>query len=155
MCDPVHTTIIAFSRARFPPHSNNTNTTNTHHQHTHTGDWNCLITGTPHADECVRLLKKSQRVLIDDGSVVLRVVRRVNTDMVICMVEVGGPVGQFKGLNVPDLDVHMPALTVYINIRVCVYMCVYIYMCVCFMCVYVYDYVYVCVYVCVCIAHIN
>ena len=58
-----------------------------------------------------RLLPASVRQLINDGAVVLRVESRVSETEVGCSVLVGGPVGDHKGINVPDLQVPLPALT--------------------------------------------
>lgn len=48
------------------------------------------------------------RVLINDGAVVLRVKERIDSDELVCEVLVGGPVGEHKGVNVPDLAVSTP-----------------------------------------------
>ena len=49
--------------------------------------------------------------LINDGAVVLKVEKRLSEVEVECSVVVGGPVGEHKGINVPDLKVPLPALT--------------------------------------------
>ncbi|MDR2381334.1 MAG: pyruvate kinase, partial [Bifidobacteriaceae bacterium] len=50
------------------------------------------------------------RILIDDGKVVLRVERVVGAD-VLTTVEVGGEISDHKGLNLPGVAVSVPALT--------------------------------------------
>ncbi|MDR1443214.1 MAG: pyruvate kinase [Bifidobacteriaceae bacterium] len=50
------------------------------------------------------------RILIDDGKVVLRVDEVTGTD-VVTTVEVGGEVSDHKGLNLPGAAVSVPALT--------------------------------------------
>ncbi len=51
------------------------------------------------------------RIMINDGAVVLRVQKRVAADEVLCLVVVGGEVGEKKGMNVPELKVPIPAIT--------------------------------------------
>jgi pyruvate kinase len=55
-------------------------------------------------------LEKGQRLLIDDGKLRLRVIR-AEADSVLCSAEVGGPISDRKGVNVPDAVVPVPALT--------------------------------------------
>jgi pyruvate kinase len=50
------------------------------------------------------------RILIDDGKVVVRVDKVTTTD-VVTTVEVGGEVSDHKGLNLPGVAVSVPALT--------------------------------------------
>lgn len=50
------------------------------------------------------------RLLIDDGNVAVRVVEVTETD-VVTKVEVGGPVSDHKGLNLPGVAVSVPALS--------------------------------------------
>jgi len=50
------------------------------------------------------------KILIDDGLVVVRIVEVDGPD-VITRVEVGGPVSNHKGLNLPGVAVSVPALT--------------------------------------------
>ena len=63
----------------------------------------------PHK-EIFAALDKGQRLLIDDGKMVLRVLRPGETE-ILCSVEVGGFISDRKGLNVPDSLVPMAALT--------------------------------------------
>ena len=48
-----------------------------------------------------REVKEGQRILLDDGSIQLRV-KRIEADGVICSVVVGGTVSSHKGINLPD-----------------------------------------------------
>ena len=50
------------------------------------------------------------RVLLDDGQIELRVLRREGAD-VLCRVVVGGLLHGRKGINLPDAEVSLPALT--------------------------------------------
>jgi pyruvate kinase len=50
------------------------------------------------------------RILIDDGQLALRVVDKT-PDRLKCKVLVGGPLSNRKGMNLPDTDLSMPAIT--------------------------------------------
>jgi pyruvate kinase len=63
----------------------------------------------PHR-EIFEALEPGARLLLDDGKLVLRVVS-VGAESIETMVEVGGPLSNNKGLNVPDVVVPMAALT--------------------------------------------
>jgi len=63
----------------------------------------------PHR-EIFEALKPGTRLLLDDGKLVLRV-RNVHADWIDTLIEVGGPLSNSKGLNVPDVIVPMAALT--------------------------------------------
>ena len=63
----------------------------------------------PHP-ELFDLLQKGQRLLIDDGKLRL-VVIRAEPDAILCSAEVGGPISDRKGVNIPDAIVPVPALT--------------------------------------------
>ncbi len=63
----------------------------------------------PHP-ELFGILQKGQRLLIDDGKLRLRVIRADDTE-ILCSAEVGGPISDRKGVNVPDAVVPVPALT--------------------------------------------
>jgi pyruvate kinase len=60
--------------------------------------------------ELIREVSAGHRVLIDDGMVRLRV-RAVHDDRLECVCEVGGMIRTRKGLNLPDSDLAMSALT--------------------------------------------
>ena len=50
------------------------------------------------------------RILIDDGLIELKVVRKTEKD-IICEVVNGGELGEKKGVNVPNVAVRLPAIT--------------------------------------------
>ena len=54
-------------------------------------------------------LKKGNRVLIDDGRIVLEVVE-VNATDIECVVIEGGQISNHKGVNIPDIRLDMPYL---------------------------------------------
>jgi len=55
-------------------------------------------------------LTSGSRLLLDDGKLVLRV-KAVDDNVIETMVEVGGPLSERKGVNVPDVVLPMAALT--------------------------------------------
>jgi pyruvate kinase len=63
----------------------------------------------PH-HELFLALEKGARLLLDDGKLVLRVTR-VQPEKITTRIEVGGPLSNNKGLNVPDVVVPLAALT--------------------------------------------
>jgi pyruvate kinase len=63
----------------------------------------------PHR-EIFEALEPGARLLLDDGKLVLRV-QEVSKDAATTLVEVGGPLSNHKGVNVPDVVVPLPALT--------------------------------------------
>jgi len=63
----------------------------------------------PHR-EIFAAMETGARLLLDDGKLVLRVVEH-GPDRIVTNVEVGGPLSDNKGLNVPDVVVPMAALT--------------------------------------------
>ncbi len=63
----------------------------------------------PHP-ELFGLLEKGQRLLINDGKIRLRVIR-AGANEILCSAEVGGVISDRKGVNVPDAEVPIPALT--------------------------------------------
>lgn len=63
----------------------------------------------PHP-ELFGLLEKGQRLLINDGKIRLKVIR-ADDDEILCSAEVGGVISDRKGVNVPDAEVPIPALT--------------------------------------------
>ena len=63
----------------------------------------------PHP-ELFGILEKGQRLLINDGKIRLRVIR-AGADEILCSAEVGGVISDRKGVNVPDAEVPIPALT--------------------------------------------
>jgi pyruvate kinase len=63
----------------------------------------------PHK-ELFAALRPGNRLLIDDGKLVLRCTA-VTATTIDCRVEVGGRISDHKGVNVPDVVVPLPALT--------------------------------------------
>ena len=63
----------------------------------------------PHP-ELFGVMKKGQRLLIDDGKLRLRVIE-ADENRILCSAEVGGVISDRKGVNVPDAVVPVPALT--------------------------------------------
>ena len=63
----------------------------------------------PHR-EIFAAIEPGARLLLDDGKLVLRVTDHA-PDRIVTTVEVGGPLSDNKGLNVPDVVVPMAALT--------------------------------------------
>jgi pyruvate kinase len=63
----------------------------------------------PHR-EIFAAIEPGARLLLDDGKLVLRVTEH-DADRIVTTVEVGGPLSDNKGLNVPDVVVPMAALT--------------------------------------------
>lgn len=63
----------------------------------------------PHP-EIFAVLEVGQRLLINDGKIRLRVTE-VAPDRIVCTAEVGGVISDRKGVNVPDAEVPIPALT--------------------------------------------
>ncbi|MBA3896301.1 MAG: pyruvate kinase, partial [Sphingomonadaceae bacterium] len=63
----------------------------------------------PHM-ELFEALEPGARLLLDDGKLVLRVIRMAD-DHIVTRVEVGGMLSDRKGLNVPDVVVPMAAMT--------------------------------------------
>jgi pyruvate kinase len=63
----------------------------------------------PHP-ELFEVLEVGQRLLINDGKIRLRVTE-AGKDRIVCTAEVGGVISDRKGVNVPDAEVPIPALT--------------------------------------------
>ena len=63
----------------------------------------------PHP-ELFAVLEVGQRLLINDGKIRLRVTE-ARKDRIVCTAEVGGVISDRKGVNVPDAEVPIPALT--------------------------------------------
>ena len=63
----------------------------------------------PHP-ELFGVLRKGQRLLIDDGKLRLKVIE-ASQDAILCSAEVGGVIMDRKGVNVPDAVVPVPAMT--------------------------------------------
>ncbi|KWV91181.1 pyruvate kinase [Erythrobacter sp. YT30] len=63
----------------------------------------------PHS-ELFGIMERGQRLLINDGKIRL-IVKEADDDRIICSAEVGGVISDRKGVNVPDAEVPIPALT--------------------------------------------
>lgn len=63
----------------------------------------------PHP-ELFGLMRTGQRLLINDGKIRLRVTE-ANDQKITCVAEVGGVISDRKGVNVPDAEIPIPALT--------------------------------------------
>jgi pyruvate kinase len=63
----------------------------------------------PHP-ELFGIMEKGQRLLINDGKIRLRVIE-ADESRILCSAEVGGVISDRKGVNVPDAEVPIPALT--------------------------------------------
>ncbi len=63
----------------------------------------------PHP-EIFAVIEVGQRLLINDGKIRLRVTETA-PDRIVCTAEVGGVISDRKGVNVPDAEVPIPALT--------------------------------------------
>jgi pyruvate kinase len=65
--------------------------------------------GTNYPDFIIDV-RQYQRILIDDGSIALRVTEKNETNLV-CEVIVGGKLNSNKGINLPDSKISAPAIT--------------------------------------------
>ena len=63
----------------------------------------------PHP-ELFGLLEKGQRLLINDGKIQLKVIS-AGAEEILCSAVVGGVISDRKGVNVPDAEIPIPALT--------------------------------------------
>ncbi|MCU0948281.1 MAG: pyruvate kinase [Porphyrobacter sp.] len=63
----------------------------------------------PHP-ELFGILERGQRLLINDGKIRLKVLE-ADAERILCSAEVGGVISDRKGVNVPDAEVPIPALT--------------------------------------------
>ncbi|BBC71075.1 pyruvate kinase [Altererythrobacter sp. B11] len=63
----------------------------------------------PHP-ELFGLMQPGQRLLINDGKIRLRVLE-AGDSRIVCKAEVGGVISDRKGVNVPDAEIPIPALT--------------------------------------------
>jgi pyruvate kinase len=63
----------------------------------------------PHP-ELFGIMTRGQRLLINDGKIRLKVLE-ADDNRILCSAEVGGVISDRKGVNVPDAEVPIPALT--------------------------------------------
>ena len=55
-------------------------------------------------------VRKGDTILIDDGLIGLEV-QRVSADKIECIIKNGGELGERKGVNVPNVKIHLPGVT--------------------------------------------
>lgn len=55
-------------------------------------------------------VRKGDTILIDDGLIGLEV-QRVSADKIECIIRNGGELGERKGVNVPNVKIHLPGVT--------------------------------------------
>lgn len=55
-------------------------------------------------------VEEGTSILIDDGLIGLKVLDKTETD-IICRIINGGELGEKKGVNVPNVSIHLPAIT--------------------------------------------
>lgn len=55
-------------------------------------------------------VRKGDTILIDDGLIDLEV-QRVSADKIECIIKNGGELGERKGVNVPNVKIHLPGVT--------------------------------------------
>lgn len=55
-------------------------------------------------------VRKGDTILIDDGLIGLEV-QRVSADNIECIIKNGGELGERKGVNVPNVKIHLPGVT--------------------------------------------
>ena len=55
-------------------------------------------------------VRKGDTILIDDGLIGLEV-QRVSADKMECIIKNGGELGERKGVNVPNVKIHLPGVT--------------------------------------------
>ncbi|OUM59423.1 hypothetical protein PIROE2DRAFT_52241 [Piromyces sp. E2] len=72
------------------------------------GDENTICMNTP---QIIKQLEPEHRVLLDDGNISLRVLKRISEDTLEVEVLAGTELKARKGINVPDIRVDIPALT--------------------------------------------
>ncbi|MEO0464873.1 MAG: pyruvate kinase [Pseudomonadota bacterium] len=63
----------------------------------------------PHP-ELFGIMQRGQRLLINDGKIRL-IVKEADEERIFCSAEVGGVISDRKGVNVPDAEIPIPALT--------------------------------------------
>jgi pyruvate kinase len=63
----------------------------------------------PHP-ELFGIMERGQRLLINDGKIRLKVLE-ASADRILCSAEVGGVISDRKGVNVPDAEIPIPAMT--------------------------------------------
>ncbi|HAW51204.1 MAG TPA: pyruvate kinase [Flavobacteriales bacterium] len=56
-------------------------------------------------------VKEGERVLIDDGKIVLKVLKSDGAKLVECLIVSGGPLTSKKGVNLPNTTLRLPSMT--------------------------------------------
>jgi pyruvate kinase len=87
----------------------------------HPGDRITISTGTPFKGTADRVymnyeffprdVKAGERILLDDGKLMFEVISTDGVKDVVCKVIQGGPLRSKKGVNLPQTDISLPALT--------------------------------------------
>ena len=72
------------------------------------GNAECISTTLP---ELVDVVRPGERILLADGRLLLEVVKTSAPENFICRVVVGGPLSSGKGVNLPETDLPISALT--------------------------------------------
>ena len=62
-------------------------------------------------NQFVKDIKKGDTILIDDGLISMEAVEVINGTDIKCIVKNGGTIKNKKGINVPNVDINLPALT--------------------------------------------
>ena len=62
-------------------------------------------------DQFANDIKKGDTILIDDGLISMEAVEIINNTDIKCLVKNGGIIKNKKGINVPDVQINLPALT--------------------------------------------
>jgi|TARA_R110002051_G_scaffold71624_5_gene129445 pyruvate kinase len=85
------------------------------------GDEITFVTGTPFEGTAERVymnykefprdVKAGERILLDDGKLMFEVVKTNGKDEVLAKVIQGGPLKSKKGVNLPNTNISLPALT--------------------------------------------
>jgi len=67
-----------------------------------------VSTTLPELIDCAR---PNQTLLLDDGNIRLRVVETAAPERIVCEVTAGGVLAEGKGVNLPETELNLPALT--------------------------------------------
>lgn len=67
-----------------------------------------ISTDYEHLPEDVR---PGNKILISDGTLELKVIETISNKEILCEIVRGGPLGERKGMNLPELPIRLPSLT--------------------------------------------